>query len=159
MSGGSIRAAVVVLAAFTSSGASAQDRQERLPPDAIAKREVVSAGAGTSGLAQIETRILSGDPTKAGPYTISIRVPPHTRIAAHTHRDARSAVVAGGLWHLGYGQVAAPARTIPLPVGSYYTEPAGDPHLAWTGPEGAIVHITGLGPSDTKYTIPQDRRE
>jgi quercetin dioxygenase-like cupin family protein len=152
VSGLPTRAALAVLAAATAIGASAQDRELRLPPEAIARLPVVAAGAGTSGLAAIETRVLAGDPTKAGPYTISIRVPPGTRIAAHTHKDARSAVVAAGLWHFGYGTAADPAKSVPLPAGSYYTEPAGDPHFAWTGPEGATVHITGVGPSDTHYT-------
>lgn len=152
MSGPVSRAALVAFALATSTGASAQDRELRLTPGDMAKLPVVVAGAGTSGLAAIETRVLAGDPTKTGPYTISIRVPPDTRIAAHTHKDARSAVVAAGLWHFGYGMVADPAKSMPLPVGSYYTEPAGEPHFAWTGPEGATVHITGIGPSDTHYT-------
>lgn len=146
------RAALAAVAAASAIGAAAQDQELRLPPGAIAKLPVVAAGAGTSGLAAIETRVLAGDPTRAGPYTISIRVPPNTRIAAHTHKDARSAVVAEGLWHFGYGAAADPAKSVPLPAGSYYTEPAGDPHFAWTGPEGATVHITGIGPSDTHYT-------
>lgn len=152
MSGFLTRAALAALAATTAIGASAQERETRLPPAEIARLPVVAAGAGTSGLAAIETRVLDGDPTKSGPYTISIRVPPNTRIAAHTHKDARSAVVAAGLWHFGYGAAADPAKSVPLPAGSYYTEPAGDPHFAWTGPEGATVHITGIGPSDTHYT-------
>lgn len=140
---------------MAASGACAQDRPEHLTPSAIASLPVIAAGAGTSGLSQIETRVLSGDPTKSGPYTISIRVPPNVRIASHTHKDARSAVVAAGVWHFGYGLVATMMKSVPLPVGSYYTEPAGEPHFAWTGPEGAIVHITGVGPSDTNYS-PQE---
>lgn len=152
-------AALAVLgASAAASGAHAQNRQERLTPAAIDNLPVVAASAGTSGLSQIETRVLSGDPTKAGPYTISIHVPPHVHIAAHTHKDARSAVVAAGVWHFGYGTAAAQDKSAPLPVGSYYTEPAGEPHFAWTGPEGATVHITGLGPSDTHYIERQDHR-
>jgi quercetin dioxygenase-like cupin family protein len=154
-----IATTAAMTAAAAASGAWAQDRQERLTPDAIAGLPVVAAGAGTSGLRQTETRLLSGDPTKAGPYTISIRVPPRTRIAAHTHKDSRSAVVTAGVWHFGYGAVAATVASMPLPVGSYYTEPAGKPHFAWTGPEGATVHITGFGPSDTHYTEQRDHQK
>lgn len=151
MSPAPLRSGILVATLVSAVGASAQDKEARLSPDAIARLPVVAAGAGTSGLAAIETRVLAGDPTRPGPYTISIRVPPDTRIAAHTHKDARSAVVAAGVWHFGYGAVAETARSVALPVGSYYTEPAGDPHFAWTGPEGATVHITGIGPSDTYY--------
>lgn len=48
-------------------------------------------GAGTSGGAGIRTVILAGDPSKRGPDLIERRVIAHTRIAAHTDRDDRSA--------------------------------------------------------------------
>jgi hypothetical protein len=36
-----------------------------------------------------------------------------------------------------------------LSAGSFYTETASVPHFARTGREGAVVVITGYGPSDT----------
>jgi uncharacterized RmlC-like cupin family protein len=130
----------------------AQEARQRLTVVDVASLPVVGAGAGTSGVKGIETRVLLGDPTKAGPYTISIRVPPNTRIAAHNHRDDRSAIVISGMWHFGYGPRADDSASLALPAGSYYTEPAGDSHFAWTGPEGATVYISGVGPSDTRFT-------
>jgi hypothetical protein len=47
--------------------------------------------------------------------------------------------------------VARNEATRALRRGSFYTEPGGDPHFAWTGPEGATVYITGMGPSSTRY--------
>lgn len=135
----------------------AGDLQRRLTPREASSLPIVTAGGGTSGLATIETRLLKGDPKRPGLYTISIKVPPNTKIAAHTHRDDRTAVVAAGLWHFGYGRIAGDAATRALSAGSFYTEPAGDPHFAWTGPEGATVYITGSGPSDTIY-VGKDRR-
>lgn len=136
---------------FLSTPAVAQERRLQLSPEDAAKLPIVAAGAGTSGLAAIETRVLLGDPSRPGPYTIAIRVPPNTRIAAHTHADDRTAVVAKGVWHFGYAVVAQNAASKELPTGSFYTEPANDPHFAWTGPEGATVLISGIGPSDTHY--------
>lgn len=130
----------------------AQEARERLSPSDVAALAIVKTGAGTSGLTRIETRLLLGDPSKPGPYTIAITVPPNTRIVAHSHRDDRSAVVAKGLWHFGYGIVATDIAAQALPAGSFYTEPAADPHFAWTGPEGATVYINGVGPSDTQYS-------
>ncbi len=130
----------------------AGETRTRLQSADVAEMPIVDAGAGTSGAKGIETRLLNGDPAKSGPYTIAIRVPPNLHIAAHVHRDDRSAVVVSGLWHFGYGATAADANTKALPPGSFYTEPAGDPHFAWTGAEGAIVYISGIGPSDTHFT-------
>jgi quercetin dioxygenase-like cupin family protein len=114
------------------------------------------AGAGTSGVSGITTTVLSGDPTSAGPYTIEIRVPPHTRIAAHRHRDDRSGIVISGTWRIGYGERADPALTKALGPGGFYTEPANLAHFALTGDTAAVVYITGFGPTDTRYVDPAD---
>ena len=134
--------------------AAAQDGQvkRRLTPKEIEALPTQSAGAGTSGLPAVTTRVLFGDPTKSGLYTIELRVAPNTVIQAHTHRDTRTAVVVNGLWYFGYGPKNEEALVKALPPGAFYTEPAGESHFARTGPEGATVSITGYGPTDTVYT-------
>ncbi|HEU4484786.1 MAG TPA: alpha/beta fold hydrolase [Povalibacter sp.] len=126
----------------------AQTRLTKTQVDALARS---AAGAGTSGLAGVQTTVLSGDPDRPGPYAFEIRVPPHTRIAAHHHRDDRTAIVVSGEWHFGYGDRAEDASTTTLEPGSFYTEPAGVTHFAFTGDMPAVVYITGNGPSDTQY--------
>ena len=115
-----------------------------------------AGGAGTSGLSGVQTTVLSGDPNAPGPYAIEIRVPPHTRIAAHRHRDNRTAIVVSGEWHFGYGEEASEAATTTLGPGGFYTEPASVAHLAFTGNAPTVVYITGQGPTDTKYVNPAD---
>jgi pimeloyl-ACP methyl ester carboxylesterase/quercetin dioxygenase-like cupin family protein len=109
------------------------------------------AGVGTSGVGGIETIVLSGDPAKAGPYAIELKIPAHTHIASHTHRDNRLAMVVSGEWHFGYGSNADDAQTSVLTQGAFYTEPANTPHFAFTGDQPATVFITGTGPSDTHF--------
>jgi hypothetical protein len=145
-----IGAALTIVLATISSQAQAQ--QSRLTPDAVLALPIIIAGAGTSGLTTVETRLLQGDPTKPGPYTIAIRVPPNTHIASHRHRDSRSAVVVSGVWRFGYGTEGDEATSEALPAGSFYTEPADLAHFAFTGAEGATVFISGMGPSDTHYS-------
>jgi hypothetical protein len=53
---------------------------------------------GSSGVAEIKTLVLKGDPDRPGVYTIMLRVPPHTRIAPHSHQDDRVATVVSGTW-------------------------------------------------------------
>ena len=133
--------------------ATAQDGQvkRRLTPKEIEALPSESAGAGTSGLPAVTTRVLFGDPTKPGLYTIELKVAPNTVIQAHTHRDTRTAVVVNGLWYFGYGPKNEQALVKTLPPGAFYSEPAGESHFARTGPEGATVSITGYGPTDTVY--------
>lgn len=131
--------------------ANGQLPQVRLTPaevDALARG---GAGAGTSGVRGVQTTVLSGDPNAPGPYAIEIHVPPHTRIASHTHRDNRTALVVSGEWHFGYGTQANEAGVRTLEPGGFYTEPAGEPHFAFTTDLPTVVYITGQGPTDTKY--------
>lgn len=139
----------------------AQSKELRMTPTEIAAAVKGGAGAGTSGVAGIRTTTLSGDPSAAGPYTIEIRVPAHTQIAAHSHRDDRSAVVVSGTWYFGYGSKATRADTKALHPGSFYTEPGNKPHFAMTGDEPAVVYITGVGPTSTVYvdSLPPAQRK
>ncbi len=141
-----------VLSALAFAGAaSAQDHRVRLTPPEIDTLVQGGATAGTSGVAGIRTTVLYGDPTRPGPYTIALRVPPNMRIAAHSHRDDRTAVVVAGVWRFGYGRKADEALVKTLSPGSFYSEPAGVDHFAMTGPEGASVYISGYGPTSTDY--------
>lgn len=141
--------AAAMLATGTAPAADVQ--QARLTPAEIAALPKDGAGPGTSGLTGIRTTVLAGDPARAGPYTIELRVPAHTSIQAHTHRDARTAIVVSGTWYFGYGTKADPAVVKRLPPGSFYSEPAADPHFALTRDQPAVVYITGWGPTDTAY--------
>ena len=142
---------VMLLALSTVITAQDGQSERRLTPKEIEALSSESAGAGTSGLPAITTRVLFGDPTKAGLYTIELRVAPKTVIQAHTHRDTRTAVVVKGLWYFGYGPKNEQALVKALPPGAFYTEPANESHFARTGSEGATVSITGYGPTDTVY--------
>jgi uncharacterized RmlC-like cupin family protein len=117
-------------------------------------------GTGSSGVGGIQTVVLKGDPNQAGVYTIMLRIPAHTKIAAHSHKDDRVATVISGTWHFGYGDKFDEAKLKALPPGSFYTEPPGEPHFAETGDEAVTVQITGFGPSSTEYVDPeQDPRK
>ncbi len=130
--------------------------QIRLTPNEIAARAIAGAGTGTSGVNGIRTTVLQGDPSKPGIYTIRLSIPANTRIAAHTHRDNRAAIVISGTWNFGYGKIAREELTRPLTAGSFYTEPAGVAHFAFTGSGPVVVYITGYGPSDTVYVNAAD---
>lgn len=148
------RATIAAIRAFLDSNAPlAQVRRTQAEIDALPRD---GAGAGTSGLNGIQTTVLSGNPNVAGPYAFEIRVPAHTRIAAHRHRDNRTALVVSGAWHFGYGEHADEAATQTLGPGGFYTEPAGQPHFAFTGDQPTVVYISGQGPTDTTYVVPTD---
>ena len=123
----------------------------RLTPADITALDRTGPGAGSSGVAGIQTTVLSGDPSSPGLYTIRLSVPANTRIEAHSHRDDRSVTVISGVWYFGYGSSFEESALQALPAGSFYTEPPNKPHFARTQAEPVVVHITGYGPTDTIY--------
>jgi pimeloyl-ACP methyl ester carboxylesterase/quercetin dioxygenase-like cupin family protein len=135
------------IVAFLDGGGSSR----RLNPDEISKIAPKVAGAGTSGLTEIRTRVLYGDPSQSGPYTIQLEVPANTRIEAHDHPDERVATVVSGTWYFGYGDHFTESKLKPLAQESFYTEPPNVPHFARTGDSPAVVRISGLGPTGTTY--------
>lgn len=128
---------------------------QRLTPTEINALASTGASAGTSGVNGIQTRVLKGDPTKAGLYTIQLTVPENTKIEAHTHPDDRVATVVSGTWQIGYGSRFDEKNLKALPPGSFYMEPPSVAHFARTGNQPVVVQITGYGPTGTKYTEAQ----
>jgi pimeloyl-ACP methyl ester carboxylesterase len=124
---------------------------ERLSPREIEDLPSTGATAGTSGVPGIRTRVLKGDPTQPGLYTIQLEVPANTRIEAHQHPDDRLATVVSGTWYFGYGAAFDEKALKPLAAGSFYTEPPREAHFARTRAEAVVVQISGLGPTGTQY--------
>jgi quercetin dioxygenase-like cupin family protein len=106
----------------------------------------------------VHTKVLFGDPSKAGFYSILLFVPANTTIQAHSHHDDRMATVVSGTWSFGYGDHFDANILKLLPPGSVYSEPGGiaHNHFARTGKDAVIVHICGFGPTDTRYFNPAD---
>jgi quercetin dioxygenase-like cupin family protein len=106
---------------------------------------------GSSKLPGVHTKVIFGNPSTAGFYTILLFVPAHTTIQAHSHRDNRVATVVSGEWHFGYGNHFDAKLLKTLPPGSVYSEPGGDNHFAQTDSDSVIVEVSGYGPTDTHY--------
>ena len=146
------RFVITALSLVAASVATAQSLPEmRMTPAEIQGSALDSNQIGSSGLPGVHTKVVFGDPSKVGFYTILLFVPAHTTIQAHTHRDDRVAVVVSGEWHLGYGNHFDAKSLKTLPPGSVYSEPGGDNHFARTDAEAVVVEISGYGPTDTHY--------
>jgi len=113
---------------------------------------------GSSGLAGVHTKVLFGDPSKAGLYSILLFVPAHTTIQAHSHRDDRMATVVSGTWYFGYSDRFDAKSLKQLPPASVFSEPGA---LTTTSParkkDAVIAQISGYGPTDTRYFNPADK--
>src|SRR5947207_10659295 len=149
-------AAVLVAAAVTTSGAQARlSGPATIKLDEIPWPAAAAGGAGTSGVAGIQTVVLKGDPTKPGMYVLALRAAPNMTIQAHSHKDDRVATVLKGTGDFGYGQKFDEKALKALPPGSSYIEPPNTPHFARTKAQ-AVIQIVGSGPSSTTYVNPAD---
>jgi quercetin dioxygenase-like cupin family protein len=123
----------------------------RMTPIEVMSGDKGDSQVGGSKLPGVHTKILAGDPTTAGFYSILLFVPAHTTIQAHSHRDDRMATVVTGRWQFGYGTRFDEGALKALPSGSVYSEPGGVDHFARTTDSPVVVHICGFGPTDTRY--------
>src|SRR6478735_7125340 len=101
--------------------------------------------------------VLSGDPTKAVPYTVRLKFPANYVVPAHSHPTDENVVVVSGAVSFGMGNAvdkgAATNKT--LPPGGYALQPAGMNHFAYTTQESTIV-LYGVGPVEFNYVNPAD---
>ena|ERR1051326_5470196 len=112
--------------------------------------EQVKWGPAPGLPADWQAAILSGDPTKKGPYVERVKLPPNAAVPPHTHPDIENITVISGSFGIGQGKVADKSKGQMLPAGSFYRLPANTAHFAWAGPEGAVVQVHGVGPSGIK---------
>jgi quercetin dioxygenase-like cupin family protein len=145
---------IAVLSLIPISAVGAQSLPEmRMTPIEIAAgaNTLDSNQIGSSGAKGVHTKVIFGDPAKAGYYSILLFVPAHTTIQAHSHPDDRLATVVSGEWHFAYGDHFDPKSLKTLPPGSVYSEPGGRDHFARTDASPVIVEISGYGPTATHY--------
>lgn len=101
----------------------------------------------------LQTAILSGDPSKPGPYVIRVKFAPGTMSPPHFHPEARHVVVLKGTWWVGSGPKWDRDATTPVPAGSLVVHHPNKIHFDGAKDEEVELQIVGVGPS---ATIPVD---
>ena len=131
----------------------------RMTPAEIISGDQGDSQIGSSKLPGVHTKVLAGNPAAEGFYSILLFVPARTTIQAHSHRDDRMATVVSGTWQFGYGTQFDEKALKTLPPGSVYSEPGGVNHFARTSEGPVVVHVSGFGPTDTRYFDPANDPE
>ncbi|MDR3183397.1 MAG: cupin domain-containing protein [Planctomycetaceae bacterium] len=104
------------------------------------------------------TVTLMGDPRKGGLYVTRTVFPKGRKTPPHTHTDSRTVVVLQGTYYYGVGSEFNEEKMIALPPGSFFTEPAGEPHYTWAKDREVMVQTTAVGPSGTQI-VPEPESE
>jgi quercetin dioxygenase-like cupin family protein len=149
--------AIGCLVCGVGSGAHAQEapKQLRLAPGDIEFPAAAGGQIGTSGVG-MQVKVLSGDPKKAGLYTMVVKAGPNITIKPHAHPDNRVTIVVAGTFYFAYGDEFDESKLKALPTGGFVTEPPNANHFAMTKDDGVTLYITGTGPTGTVYVNPAD---
>jgi quercetin dioxygenase-like cupin family protein len=99
--------------------------------------------------------VLSGDPGKAGSFTVRLKFPTGYKVPPHTHPTAENVTVISGTLGLGTGAKFDEAAAHEMTAGAFGVMPAGMQHFAWCKSE-CVVQIHSEGPFEVKYVNPAD---
>lgn len=102
-------------------------------------------GPVTPGGSQVA--LLYGDPAKPGIYVLLNKWLPGHMSKPHFHENDRFITVLSGTWWLGTGDEWDPAKTTPMPAGSYVRHIAKQIHWDGAKDQETIIQIVGVGPA------------
>lgn len=99
--------------------------------------------------------VVSGDPTKAGPFVVQLSMPDGYRLPPHFHPTDEVVEVKQGTFVYGMGDTFDLAKAKPMKVGDKGSIPANMHHFA--AAQGAtVVAVTSTGPFVLTYVNPAD---
>jgi len=99
--------------------------------------------------------VLEGDPFKAEPYSLRLKMPANYEIPAHWHTMIERVTVLSGTMYVGMGDKLDPAKGKAFSAGGFVFFPAKMHHYAWAS-EDTVIQINGDGPFDINYIDPAD---
>lgn len=149
-----MRLALIPLA-FLCAGTVPLLAQEAHPDMLKAGNDVKWGPAPPNSPAGTQMAVLSGDPSKNGPYVLRLKFSPTFKIAPHHHPTAENATVLSGTFHVGMGDKMDEKNGVALQPGAFVSLPAKMNHYAWTSAE-TIVQFHGEGPFKVEYVNPAD---
>lgn len=101
-----------------------------------------------------EIAYVIGDPAKAGPYVVRVKVPAGVRLMPHTHPEDRIYTVISGVFYIGFGQTFDAAKLKAYGPGSVVILPGKTPHFHWAQSGEYVTQVTGTGPLGIDYVDP-----
>ncbi len=147
----SLPLALAVLALGATPGLAQAPDKATPPATPSASSDQLQWGTAPPGLPEgAEVAVLSGDPTKPGPFTIRLRVPDGYRVAAHTHPTDENLEIISGVLLVSHGPNMRTAGPATLEAGGKLELAAGTPH-AVTARGITIVEIVSTGPFEITY--------
>jgi quercetin dioxygenase-like cupin family protein len=148
--------ALVLLAAVTLGLAQGDKDKAKKTQTATGKAEQAHTMVTPNALpAGAQFAVLSGDPSKAEPFTIRLKAPDGYKIMPHWHPTDENVTVLEGTFAMVVGDKFDEAAAHEMPVGSYVRMPKGTRHYAMAKGE-TVVQVHAIGPFVINYVNPND---
>jgi hypothetical protein len=157
----SMRLGIVAAAALAIwTGAQAGGEQGKVhdadKDHVVVRPDDIKWGPAPPGLpADAKAAVLSGDPSKAGPYVIRAQLPDGYKVPPHWHPSDENVTVIKGTLMVGKGEKFNADASEALPAGSFVRMPKEMRHFAWAKGE-TIIQVHGSGPFEINYVNAAD---
>ena len=148
---GMIAATLLALAAWGQAGGEKHDQDH-----VIVRPDAVKWGPAPPGLpAGAQAAVLLGDPGKAAPYVLRVKLPAGYKVPPHWHSTDENVTVIQGTLMVGKGEKFTADAAEALPTGSFMRMPKEMRHFAFAKGE-TILQVHGIGPFDIHYVNAAD---
>ena len=89
--------------------------------------------------------VISGDPSKEGPFVMRLKMPAGYKVPAHYHPQYENVTVLTGELHVGMGDKLDTDKGMLLRPGGYVEAPAKMHHYAWVTSDTIVRRLLVLG--------------
>jgi hypothetical protein len=106
----------------------------------------------------VRLAVVIGEPSKAGPYVIRVKVPADVKLMPHKHPEDRIYTVMSGVFYIGLGEQFHDDKLQAYPPGSVIVLPGDTPDFHWAKSGEYVTQVTAVGPLGIDYFNPADDR-
>lgn len=100
--------------------------------------------------------VVIGEPSKAGPYLIRVKVPEGVKLMPHRHPEDRIYTVMSGVFYIGLGEQFDGEKVRAYPPGSVVVLPGDTYHFHWAKSGEYVTQVTAIGPLGLEYREVKD---
>jgi hypothetical protein len=144
------------LAVWTGAQAGGEKGHGMNKDHVLVRPDAVKWGPSPPALpAGAKAAILTGDPSKSGPYVLRVKFPDGYKVPPHWHPTDENVTVLHGTFMMGKGDKFNAGACEALPPGSFVRMPKEMRHFAWAKGE-TIVQVHGIGPFEINYVNAAD---
>lgn len=123
---------------------------QKLQPKVILPEQIEWNNSGQKNYS-IQTFNLLGNPKENEYYVQMVKIPSNTKLFPHFHPDNRTVYVVSGYFYYCYESEFNEMKTTKFTTGTFFTEPANQPHFAYTKESEVVLYVSGFGPTKTIF--------